>query len=113
MRTKYHNKKTTVDGITFDSRMEARRYSQLMELKKYGKIRDLDIQPRWTWTVTQTANGKSVSRKKTYIADFAYTDCETEQRIVEDVKGVLTAEYKRKKAVMKSLFGIQIKEVRT
>lgn len=36
--SKYHNKKSVIDGITFDSRLEADLYNQLVILKKAGKI---------------------------------------------------------------------------
>ena len=35
---KYHAIKTTVDGITFDSRAEARRYRELKLLERAGVI---------------------------------------------------------------------------
>ena len=41
MRNKYGNKKTVVDGITFDSRKEAKRYQELKLLEKAGEIKDL------------------------------------------------------------------------
>jgi len=50
-----------------------------------------------------------VIRGKKYIADFVYVrDGKT---IVEDVKGYRTAEYKRKKLMMKQRYDIEIREV--
>ena len=47
MKNKYHNKKVTVDGITFDSVKEARRYSELILLQRAGKIKDLRRQVKF------------------------------------------------------------------
>ena len=41
---KYHNKKTEVDGIIFDSKKEANRYIELKMLERAGKIHDLQLQ---------------------------------------------------------------------
>ena len=41
---KYKNKKTVYDGITFDSKKEAQRYSELKLLEKVGKIKNLKRQ---------------------------------------------------------------------
>ena len=42
---KYRNIKTVVDGITFDSAKEARRYGELKLLEKSGRISGLEVQP--------------------------------------------------------------------
>lgn len=39
MKNKYHNKKVTVDGISFDSVKEAHRYSELILLQRVEKSR--------------------------------------------------------------------------
>ena len=44
---KYHAIKTTVDGITFDSRAEARRYRELKLLERAGVIENLVLQPKF------------------------------------------------------------------
>lgn len=41
---KYHNKKTVVDGRTFDSKKEAERYDELLLLQRAGAITDLSRQ---------------------------------------------------------------------
>lgn len=45
---KYHNRKVTVNGITFDSQKEADRYLELMLLLKAGEIDRLKLQPEFT-----------------------------------------------------------------
>lgn len=42
---KFKNKKTKIDGITFDSRKEANRYLELKLMLKTGKISELKLQP--------------------------------------------------------------------
>lgn len=42
---KYHNKKVTIDNITFMSKKEVNRYKKLKLLEKAGCIKDLKLQP--------------------------------------------------------------------
>ena len=44
MRIKYGAKKTVFDGITFDSKREAERYSALVLLQSAGEIADMKLQ---------------------------------------------------------------------
>ena len=41
---KYFNKKVMVDGIKFDSKKEAKRFQELMILKKTKLIKELELQ---------------------------------------------------------------------
>ena len=108
--SKYRNKRVTVDGITFDSIKEARRYMELKMLEKGGYISDLQLQVPFELVPTQrNRDGKVVSRKVSYIADFTYT--EDGQFVVEDVKGFQTDLYRLKKALMMDRHGIEIREV--
>ena len=93
---KYHSKKTTVDGITFDSKKEAKRYCELKLLEKAGKITDLSLQYQFVLQPPFTKNGKMI-RAITYIADFVYFDTERCKNVVEDVKGYKTDVYQLKK----------------
>ena len=86
MYRKYHNKKTVVDGIKFDSRLEAERYEQLKILKRAGVIRDLELQPEYELIPSFRKNGKTW-RRTVYKADFRYILCEDDKTIIEDVKG--------------------------
>lgn len=96
---KYGNEPTVVDGITFDSSKEARRYGVLKILERAGNISDLELQPRFRIHV----NGRTIC---TYIADFAYT--KDGARIVEDVKGVKTPVFNLKRKLMKAVHGIDV-----
>jgi hypothetical protein len=44
---KYHARKTELDGYIFDSKAEARRYSELKLLEVAGKISNLQLQPKY------------------------------------------------------------------
>lgn len=103
MRAKYHNHKTEVDGITFDSRMEAKRYVQLKDMQEAGDIYDLRLQPEYELIPAYKHNGKRV-RKTIYRADFAYRklagklpDALVDEYVIEDVKGVETEAFRLKK----------------
>ena len=85
---KYKNKKTIVNGIVFDSKLEARRYTELLLLQKTNKIKDLQLQPSFELIPSFKKNGRTF-RKTTYKADFLYIDTETGQKIVEDTKRIL------------------------
>lgn len=124
MKSKYHAKKVTVDGITFDSRKEADRYKELLLLERAGKICDLQRQVKFVLIPTQRGavwNDKKhkfdrpvIERSCTYIADFVYHEYineDTMQRVVEDVKGFKTKEYIIKRKLMLYLNGLEIREV--
>lgn len=86
MYRKYHNAKTIVDGIKFDSRLEAERYAQLKILERAGVIRDLELQPEYELIPSFKKNGKTW-RRTVYKADFRYILAEDDRIIIEDVKG--------------------------
>jgi hypothetical protein len=52
MPNKYRNIKTIVDGITFASKKEAKRYSELKLLERAGMITDLELQPAFNLILT-------------------------------------------------------------
>jgi hypothetical protein len=101
-RTKFGNEITLVDGIPFDSKKEAKRYRVLRKALKEGKISFLARQVEFELN----APG---SHSLIYIADFTYTTADGKQ-VVEDCKGHLTAEYKKKKKLMLKVHGIEIVE---
>ena len=86
MYKKYHNKKTVIDGIKFDSKLEAERYEQLKILERAGVIRDLELQPEYELIPSFRKNGKTW-RRTVYKADFRYILAEDDSYIIEDVKG--------------------------
>lgn len=78
-------RKTVVDGKTFASRKEARRYAELKLLDREGHIEKLRCQVRYELQEGfRDRDGRWV-RPITYIADFEYR--EGGRKIIEDVKG--------------------------
>lgn len=94
-KSKYSNKKTTVDGITFDSKKEAEYYCQLKLLKKAEEIKDFGLQPRYELQPTFKKNG-TTHRSITYVADFVIVNNDGTTEVI-DVKGVETQTFKIKK----------------
>lgn len=86
MYRKYHNTKTVLNGIKFDSKLEAERYAQLKILERAGVIRALELQPSFDLLPSFRKNGKTW-RKTVYIADFRYILAKDDRIIIEDVKG--------------------------
>ncbi len=103
---KYRNIKTVVDGITFDSAKEARRYGELKLLEKSGRISGLEIQPAFRIVVNDCLIC-------TYKADFRYvtdTPHASGLVVIEDCKGFLTPVYRLKKKLMLAVHGISVVE---
>ena len=118
--SKYHARKVTRGGMTFDSAKEARRFGELSLLQKAGEISDLRCQVKYILIPAQrepdtvgkrggTIKGKLLERECSYLADFVYT--ENGKTIVEDVKGMRTKDYIIKRKLMLWVHGIKIKEV--
>ena len=130
---KYRNKKTVVDGISFDSRKEARRYEQLMVALELGVIEDLRLQVDFTLIEAYTDAHGERHQALRYKADFTYKvrsagydhmaklgygDVEYWRSlwpgalVIEDVKsaGTKTRVYINKKKMMADM-GYQIREV--
>lgn len=102
-RRKYGNTPTRVDGIRFDSKLEAKRYTELVLLQKVGKIACLRVHNRWPLCVGSVELGY-------YEADFDYL--EGEKQVIEDCKGVATALYRWKAKHLAAQYGIAITEIR-
>ena len=109
---KYHNKKITIDGITFDSIKESKRYQELKLLERANEITELKLQVPFILLDSYILNGKKHQGIK-YIADFVYIDIKTGKYVVEDVKSPATKTqvYKLKKKLFEQKYGIEIKEV--
>lgn len=108
---KYGAKPTTVDGIRFASKAEAKRYGELRLLEKAGAIRGLVCQPRYDiYTLKFQAAPVKVAF---YKADFRYLVPVLNgwKSIVEDVKGVRTEAYRLKKKLVEAQYGITITEI--
>lgn len=117
--TKYKNRKTVVNGIEFDSKKEAKRYSELLLLEKAGAISNLQMQVKYILIpkqyskteFTKAKKPKLLERECCYLADFAYIDTKAEELVVEDTKGMRTKDYIIKRKLMLYVHGIKIKEI--
>lgn len=107
-QNKYHAKKITVDGMTFDSRKEYKRWVELLLLEKAGVIEGLQRQVTFQLLPSQKGDGRT-ERPVKYVADFTYL--ENGQMVVEDTKGMKTKEYIIKRKLMRFIHGITVKEV--
>lgn len=107
--SKYHAKKTVVDGITFDSKREADRYIFLKGMEEDGTIGDLRRQVRYELVPAFDVDGRHY-RPVFYVADFVYVDKETGKTVVEDVKGMRTDVYRLKSKLFARRYGMSIKE---
>lgn len=100
---KFSAQPTEIDGIRFASRAEASRYA-VLKLEQMAKlISRLELQPKFDCIV----NGVKVC---TYIADFVYL--RDNERVVEDVKGHRTPDYRIKVKLVEALYpGVKIVEI--
>ena len=107
--SKYRARKTEIDGIKFDSKKEAKRYTELKLLERNGDIEKLTLQPRFLLQEGFRKNGKAY-RKIEYVADFMYQ--QDGKLIVEDVKGMKTDVYKLKQKLFEKRYqDLTIKEI--
>lgn len=107
--SKYHAHKTIVDGITFDSNKEAKRYGELKLMERAGVIKNLRRQVRFELIPAFDVHGKHY-RPTSYVADFVYLDAKTGDEVVEDVKGMRTDVYKLKAKMFAKKYGVSILE---
>ena len=110
--SKYKAKKTIIDGITFDSKSEAKRYEELKLLQRGGAIQNLSLQPRFMLQegFVNIHTGKK-ERAIEYVSDFMYD--EGNETIVEDVKGFKTSDYKIKRKLFLFKYQNQYKHIET
>lgn len=105
--SKYHAKKTVVDGIEFDSAKEAKRFTKLRDMEKAGEIDGLRLQVPFEILPSFECDGVKYRGMK-YIADFVYF--RDGKQVVEDCKGFKTQEYRLKKKLMAYMNHINIEE---
>ena len=109
--SKYHSQKITVSGKTFDSIKEGSRYADLVLMERSGEISELKCQEPFTLIPSQkNEKGKTIEKPVKYIADFVYKD-KNGVLVVEDTKGVRTADYIIKRKLMLWVHKIRIKEI--
>lgn len=119
-RNKYHNRKTN----GFDSQKEANRAAELKLMERAGIIEGLKFQVKFQLSPDRREKsaetytrgpkkgkpkpGKIFEHACCYIADFTYY--QDGNFVVEDCKGVRTADYIVKRKWMLDKYGIRIKE---
>lgn len=110
--SKYGNKKSVAaDGTKFDSRAEHRRWVHLCHLQAAGLISGLRRQVAYELVKSVKFHGTNRAKPAIrYIADFVYVEKGVE--VIEDVKGVLTTEFKIKRHLMKALLGLEVRVVK-
>ncbi|MDE4918173.1 uncharacterized protein DUF1064 [Cupriavidus metallidurans] len=108
--SKYGNERVMFQGEVFDSKRELERYCHLRILQRAGQIQQLQRQVEFILAPAVVIDGRKRPPLK-YVADFTYVERGAAERTVEDVKGVITKEYRIKRHLMAAM-GIQIKEVR-
>ena len=87
---KYHNKKCEYNGIKFDSIKEKDWYMVLLNYKRNGRIKELELQKKFILQESFTDNQGNKQRAITYIADFFYYDTKLKCYVAEDVKSKAT-----------------------
>lgn len=102
-KSKYRNKKVTIDGIRFDSQHEANRWCELKLMERSGLISELERQVKFV-LIAKSEHGRAIH----YIADFTYR--QDGRLIIEDAKGFKTDVYRLKKRMMAEM-GLEIVEV--
>lgn len=102
---KYRNIPTELDGVTFASKKEARRYQDLKLLQMGNVISNLEMQP----VIPLMVNGTKIGR---YTGDFKYQ--QNGRTVIEDVKSkaTKTRDYMLRKKILSTYSPpINIKEV--
>ena len=114
-RHKYAAQKVEIDGETFDSKSEARRWSELRLLERAGQIRKLRRQVSFPLAIGDApilirSEGYPNGRQAKYTADFVYVENEAE--IIEERKGFDTTESRLRRAVFEAQYGVRIRVTR-
>lgn len=119
---KYKNEKVEFDGIKFDSKRERDRYMVLKDAERRGVISELKCQPKFTLIPAQYHEEKKQMKTKvkmvkkcdflaiTYTGDFQYV--KDGKVVIEDVKGIVTPEYKLKEKMMAYFHHIIIRRIK-
>jgi hypothetical protein len=106
-KSKYNANRVRVDGILFDSQLEADYYSDLKLQLKMGTIRGFCRQPEFV-----LQEGFAATRPITYRPDFIIFHNDGTAEII-DTKGFETQEFRRTKKLFKAKFpGLELKVVK-
>lgn len=104
---KYHARRCTVDGHSFDSQAEAARWIELRLLETVGEITELHVHPRYL-LIPAFTDGQGVRQRAMYYEpDFDYYDNQTKTYAAEEVKGgraTMTAAWRLKAKLFRYTF---------
>lgn len=113
-RNKFNAQKVEMDGMTFDSKKEHKRYIELKAMQQRGEIFGLEHHTKFELAPKTKLEGEKMAKPALrYFADFTYHII-TGEYIVEDVKSEATRKkdsYRTKKHLLMTVYGISIKEV--
>ena len=113
-RNKFNAQKVEMDGMTFDSKKEHKRYIELKTMQQRGEIFGLEHHTKFELAPKTKLEGEKKAKPALrYFADFTFYTS-TGEYIVEDVKSAATrklASYRTKKHLLMTVYGISIKEV--
>ena len=105
---KYGAVNSTVDGIVFDSKREARRWQELKLLERAGKITNLERQVTYVLAPGVKIEGEKRARPPLrFTADFRYV--EDGELVVEDSKGFADKAFRIRQHLMKFMFNIDVR----
>ncbi|MFH4117680.1 DUF1064 domain-containing protein, partial [Acinetobacter baumannii] len=89
-RNKFNASKVTLDGMTFDSKKELKRYIELKAMQQRGEIFGLEHHAKFELAPKTKIEGEKRTKPALrYFADFTYYLINGEY-IVEDVKSIAT-----------------------
>lgn len=103
-------KRTTVDGITFDSKIEAEYWFDLRNLERAGIIKDLRRQVPYELQGRDGPILTPTGKPMTWRADYVYYDKRINAEVVVDRKGHATDIFNLKKAILAAQ-GVEVEVV--
>ncbi|MFW1892141.1 DUF1064 domain-containing protein [Acinetobacter geminorum] len=113
-RNKFNASKIKLDGMTFDSNKEFKRYIELKAMQQRAEIFNLQHHTKFELAPKTKFEGEKRTKPALrYYADFTYFTADG-AFVVEDVKSVVTRKlpsYRNKKHLMKTVHGIDVREV--
>lgn len=106
--SKYGAIKTAVDGVMFDSKAEARRWSDLVLLQRAGRISELKRQVAIVLVPGVKLHNEARARPAIrLVVDFQYL--ERGETVWEDCKGMETPLSRAKRHMAKALHGVDVR----
>jgi hypothetical protein len=102
---KFRAVRTTLDGITFDSKREAAYYAELKLRERAGEVSEVELQPRFPLMVGSEVIGS-------YRADFKFWDNRENKQRVVDIKGVEPKGFRRTLKHVRAQYGVEVEIVK-